>query len=156
MIETLESRTLYSADVGHIAGLTYVRTGDTLLVQGTPGDDTVILQPAPAGAAGPLRVRGITLGPGGTPTEATHDFAGVKSVLIDTGAGRDAVFKFEGVGASFVVWLGDGDDVAYDQADPDTGLDVIIGGPGNDEIFDFVGDDVLIGGPGGSDFIYQP
>ena len=150
LLETLESRTMYSADVGHIADLSYVRTGDALVVQGTAGDDTVILQPVPDGPAGSLRLRGITP----TAGEAFKDFAGIKSVVLDTGAGRDAVFKFAGTGASFVVWLGDGDDVAYDEADPTTGVDVIVGGAGHDELFDFNGDDILIAGPG--DFVYQP
>jgi Ca2+-binding RTX toxin-like protein len=141
MIEVMESRRLCSAVVGEVGGIAYARAGDTLLLYGTPGDDTVFLEPAAGGA---LRVRGITPAAG----EATADFTGVTCVLIDTGAGRDAVFKLAGVSASFIVWLGDGDDVAFDEAQSAGGQDIIFGGNGDDELFDLFGGDILIGGPG--------
>lgn len=148
MVESLESRRLFSGDAGDLAGITYVRSGETLHLTGTAGDDTVIL--AQAAADAPLVVIGIT-GAG----EAAQEFAGVTRVLIDTGDGRDAVLKFAGVTASFLVQLGAGDDVAYDEAAPDSGTDVILGGDGDDELLDFAGDNVLIGGQG-NDFIVQP
>lgn len=91
---------------------------DTLAVNGTPGDDTIILTDS-----------GVTGGGG-----AGLSFSGIENFSVDAGAGDDLV---DGSALTIPVTIFGG-----------TGNDTLIAGSGNDSLFGEEGDDDLIGGLG--------
>jgi hypothetical protein len=116
----------YAVNLGSLAGAVAVTdTGpvpppdiDTLLINGTPGDDTIILTDS-----------GVTGGGG-----AGLSFSGIENFSVDAGAGNDLV---DGSALTIPVTIFGG-----------TGNDTLIGGAGNDSLFGEEDNDDLIGGLG--------
>lgn len=100
---------------------------DRVMIDGTPGDDVVIVlfdggELVLFGLSATLRLIGFE--------------AGLDTLIVRTLAGDDVV-EASGVLAPFAVSIEGGD-----------GSDVLIGGSGNDTLIGGAGDDVLLGGPG--------
>jgi len=100
---------------------------DRVFIDGTPGDDVVIIAVDGSelmllGLAATVRLLGFE--------------PGIDTLIVRT-LGGDDVVEASAVSAPFPVWLEGGD-----------GSDVLIGGSGNDTLIGGAGDDVLIGGPG--------
>jgi Ca2+-binding RTX toxin-like protein len=115
----------YTVNFGSLAGdVTVADSGppppdiDTLVVNGTPGDDTIILTDS-----------GVTGGGG-----AGITFSGIEAFAVDAGAGDDLV---DGSALTIPVTIFGG-----------TGDDTLIGGSGDDSLFGEEDDDDLIGGLG--------
>jgi Ca2+-binding RTX toxin-like protein len=101
---------------------------DTVIVNGTNGDDAVIVAGGPSGVA----VLGLAAQVNITGAEAAND-----RLTVNALAGDDVVTA-SGLSAGAIQLTEDGGD----------GDDVLIGGAGNDTLLGGAGDDVLIGGPG--------
>jgi Ca2+-binding RTX toxin-like protein len=101
---------------------------DTVIVNGTSGDDAI----AVAGDATGASVLGLAARVNITGAEAAND-----RLVINALAGDDVV-DASGLAAGAMQLTEDGGD----------GADVLIGGAGNDTLLGGAGDDVLIGGPG--------
>jgi Ca2+-binding RTX toxin-like protein len=101
---------------------------DTVIVNGTNGDDVILV----AGDAGGVAVVGLAAQVNITHAEATND-----RLTINALAGDDVVAA-SGLAAAAIQLTEDGGD----------GADVLIGGAGNDILLGGAGDDVLLGGPG--------
>ncbi|CAG0944615.1 Mannuronan C5-epimerase AlgE5 [Gammaproteobacteria bacterium] len=100
---------------------------DTVVVNGTGGDDVVLV----VGDAGGLMVLGLS-----AQIEIVGFEAGIDRLVINAQAGDDVV-EASGLLAPFGITADGGD-----------GNDVLIGGDGNDVLLGGAGDDVLLGGPG--------
>jgi Ca2+-binding RTX toxin-like protein len=101
---------------------------DTIIVNGTNGDDAVVL----AGDASGVSVFGLAAQVNITGAEAANDRLTVNAL------GGDDVVDASGLSAGAIGLTENGGD----------GDDVLIGGDGNDTLIGGDGDDVLIGGPG--------
>jgi Ca2+-binding RTX toxin-like protein len=101
---------------------------DTVIVNGTSGDDVIVA----AGDATGVAVLGLAAQVNITGAEAANDL-----LIINAGAGDDVV-EASGLSADAIRLTADGGE----------GDDVMIGGAGNDTLTGGAGDDVLIGGPG--------
>ena len=101
---------------------------DTVIVNGTNGDDVITV----AGDAAGVTVLGLAARVNVVGGEAAND-----RLIVNTLAGDD-VMDASGLAAGAVQLTADGGD----------GADVLIGGNGDDRLFGGAGDDVLIGGPG--------
>jgi Ca2+-binding RTX toxin-like protein len=101
---------------------------DSVLINGTPGDDVVQV----VGDAGEIGVLGLT---------AQVNLSGPESALdslnVFAGGGQDAI-DASALAAPSLQLLADGE----------AGHDVLIGGDGGDVLIGGEGDDVLVGGPG--------
>src|SRR5205807_6258879 len=100
---------------------------DTVIINGTAGDDVVNV----AGDASGVAVTGLFSQVNITGAEPTD------RLNVSTGAGDDVV-EASGLSADAIQFSADGGD----------GDDVLIGGDGNDTFSGGAGDDGLIGGPG--------
>jgi len=101
---------------------------DTVLVNGTNGDDAVVV----AGDAAGTTVVGLAARVNITGADATLD-----RLTVSAGVGDDAV-DASGLAAGAILFTADGGD----------GDDALEGGAGGDNLLGGNGDDVLIGGPG--------
>jgi Ca2+-binding RTX toxin-like protein len=104
---------------------------DTVLVNGTSGDDVVVV----AGDANGTAVLGL-LGLA-TRVNITGAEAATDRLTVSALAGDDVV-EASGLAANALQLTEDGGD----------GADVLIGGAGDDTLIGGAGDDVLVGGPG--------
>ena len=110
---------------------------DTVTVDGTAGNDVVVVQ----GVAGGVSVSGLAAQVNITGSDPTQD-----QLVVQTLAGDDVV-EATGLAAGVINLTedgGDGDDVLIGSA----GNDTLIGGAGNDELIGGPGLDVLNGAPG--------
>src|SRR5262249_18016300 len=101
---------------------------DTVIVNGTAGNDTVIV----AGDQNGVAVLGLAAQVNVTGSEAANDR------LVVNGLRGDDVVEASGLSAGAIQFKADGGD----------GDDVLIGSQGDDTLLGGAGDDVLIGGPG--------
>ena len=101
---------------------------DTVIVQGTNGDDVVLV----VGDAAGVSVLGLAAQVNITGAEAAND-----RLTVNALAGDDVV-EASGLAAGAIQLTADGGD----------GDDVLVGGDGNDVLLGGAGDDVLVGGPG--------
>jgi Ca2+-binding RTX toxin-like protein len=101
---------------------------DTVIVNGTTGNDTIVV----TGDAGHADVHGLAARVHIAGAEAAND-----RLIVNAGAGDDVV-DASGLTATAIGLVENGGD----------GNDVLIGGAGNDTLNGGAGDDVLIGGPG--------
>jgi Ca2+-binding RTX toxin-like protein len=101
---------------------------DTVILNGTNGDDVIQV----AGAAGGATVLGLAARVNISGAEAANDRLTINAL------GGDDVVTATSLAADTIGLLEDGGD----------GDDVLIGGAGNDTLLGGAGDDVLIGGPG--------
>ena len=101
---------------------------DTVIVQGTNGDDTILV----VGDAGGVAVLGLAAQVNITGSEGANDR------LVVNALDGDDVVEASGLAAGFIQLTADGG----------RGADVLIGSDGNDVLLGGEGDDVLIGGPG--------
>ena len=101
---------------------------DSVIVQGTNGDDVVVA----AGDATGVAVLGLAARVNITGGEAANDRLTINAL------GGDDVVEASGLAVGAIQLTADGGD----------GADVLIGGAGNDVLIGGNGDDVLIGGPG--------
>jgi Ca2+-binding RTX toxin-like protein len=126
--EPLESRRLLAA----VEGLSTLQNG-VLTVEGTSGDDLVVLRPSTQGRV-LITVNGFQ-----------RNFSGVGRVVVNSGLGNDVV-RVMGSTFSKPVELhgGLGDDVL--EAGPRA--DLVFGEGGDDVLRGFAGNDVLVGGLG--------
>ncbi len=113
---------------GHAGGGNGDGQADTVIVNGTAGDDAI----AVAGNAGNADVLGLAAKVNITGAEAAND-----RLIVNAVAGDDVV-DASGLTATAIGLVANGGD----------GDDVLIGGAGNDTLIGGAGDDVLIGGPG--------
>jgi len=144
-VETIDFRALGGADtiaVGDLAGTDVVRVAvgleasggggdgqiDTVVVDGTTGDDVFLI----VGGASGTSVLGLAAQVDGTGAEA-----GLDRLIVNALAGDDVV------DASALAATG-----MQLTADGGSDNDVLIGGDGNDVLLGGAGDDVLLGGPG--------
>ena len=104
------------------------RQADTVIVNGTNGDDVILV----AGDASGVAVLGLAARVNITGAEAAND-----RLTINALAGDDVV-EASGLAAGAIQFTADGG----------AGDDVLIGGAGNDILLGGDGDDVLLGGPG--------
>jgi Ca2+-binding RTX toxin-like protein len=115
-----------------LAGILGNGTGDnqadTIVINGTSGDDVISL----AGDASGVAVVGLAAEVHITGAEADRDL-----LVINAAAGDDVV-EASRLGATAIALVADGGE----------GDDVLIGGAGNNTLLGGAGDDVLIGGPG--------
>jgi hypothetical protein len=144
----------YAIGLGNIAGTVVINdtgtTGiDTLLINGTPGDDVIILTD-----------NGVSSG------LQNVTFSGIEQFAVDAGAGNDlvdgsaltiSVTIFGGTGDDTLIG-GSNDDKLYGQDGNDhlhggAGNDLLSGGDGADALFGDAGDDQLAGGAG-DDHLY--
>jgi Ca2+-binding RTX toxin-like protein len=101
---------------------------DTVIVNGTNGNDVILV----AGSAGGVAVTGLATQVHIAGAEAANDR------LIVNALGGDDVVEASGLSAGAIQLTEDGGD----------GNDVLIGSAGDDVLLGGAGDDVLIGGPG--------
>jgi Ca2+-binding RTX toxin-like protein len=113
---------------GSIGGTTGDAQPDTVIVNGTNGNDVI----QAAGDASGVVVIGLPARVNITGAEAAND-----RLIVNALAGDDVV-EASGLVAGAIQLTADGGD----------GDDVLIGGDGNDTLLGAAGDDVLIGGPG--------
>jgi Ca2+-binding RTX toxin-like protein len=99
---------------------------DSLLINGTPGDDVIIL----------------TDGGVGSGTESVT-FSGIEQFIVDAGAGNDLV-DGSALTISVTIYGGTGDDTLIGGSNDDT----IYGEEDNDDLIGNLGDDYLDGGAG--------
>lgn len=102
--------------------------GDTVIVNGTAGDDAIVV----TGDAGNADVVGLVAAVHITGAEPANDRLTVSTL------GGDDVVAASGLSATAIQLTADGGD----------GDDILIGGAGNDTLVGGAGDDVLNGGPG--------
>jgi len=100
---------------------------DTIIINGTAGDDTISLSIE----NGALVVSGLA-------SKITIEHFDLNDTIRIAGLGGDDAIDASGIGANGPKLIIDGGD----------GDDVLIGGDGNDTILGSAGDDVLLGGPG--------
>src|SRR5262249_42617973 len=105
---------------------------DTVIVQGTSGDDVMVVVGGPGGVS----VLGLSATVNITGAEAAND-----QLIVRAQAGDDVV-EASGLAPGAIQLTADGGD----------GNDVLIGSQGNDTLIGGAGDDVLIGG-GGQDVL---
>lgn len=101
---------------------------DTIVLQGTPGDDVIVV----VGDSGQVTVLGLHAQINITGFESTND-----RIIINTLAGDDVVDATSLTAQSIQLIANGG-----------AGNDILLGGDGNDVLTGGDGDDVLIGGPG--------
>ena len=101
---------------------------DSVIVQGTNGDDIALIVGDASGAS----VLGLAAQVNITGAEAANDRLTVNALA------RDDVVEASGLAAGAIQLTADGGD----------GDDVLVGGAGNDVLSGSAGDDVLVGGPG--------
>jgi Ca2+-binding RTX toxin-like protein len=101
---------------------------DTIILQGTPGDDVIFV----VGDNGQVTVLGLHAQINITGFESAND-----RIIINTLAGDDVVDATSLTAQSIQL-----------MADGGAGNDILLGGDGNDVLIGGDGDDVLIGGPG--------
>jgi Ca2+-binding RTX toxin-like protein len=122
------------------------RAGSTLVVNGTSGDDTIVL-------SGRSSALSVTIN--GQPMAGTP-FSGVTKMVVNAGAGDDAV-NLARLSLNATANGGPGNDTltgtqADDVLNGESGHDVLDGGPGTDNLLGGDGDDTLTGGPGADVF----
>jgi len=112
-------------------------SADTVSVDGTSGDDVIVV----AGSAGSASVVGLAAQVNLTGTEPAND-----SLIINALAGDDVVeaSSLEATSVKLTENGGDGDDVLIGSA----GDDILNGEGGDDVLIGGAGQDVLNGGPG--------
>jgi Ca2+-binding RTX toxin-like protein len=113
---------------GTLGGNTGDSQADNIIINGTAGDDVVLL----TGDDGSVSVIGLAARVDITTSEVAND-----RVTVNTLAGDDVI---EGSGLS--------DDAILLTGDGGANNDVLLGGAGNDILLGGDGDDVLLGGPG--------
>ncbi len=145
----------YTVNFGSLVGpVTIADTGtvgiDTLLVNGTAGDDVIVLTDT--------TITGVGLG--------TVTFSGIEAFSVDAGAGNDLI---DGSALTIAATLlgGSGNDTLLGGAGNDNldggtgddklhggaGSDTLTGGDGNDALFGDAGNDLMNGGAG-DDHLY--
>jgi hypothetical protein len=100
---------------------------DTIIINGTAGDDAISLSIE----NGALVISGLA-------SKITIEHFDANDTIRIAGLGGDDVIDASGIGA-------DGPKLIFDGGDDN---DILIGGGGNDTILGGAGDDVLVGGPG--------
>ena len=128
-LQTLESRRFLSGSVELLQD-------GTVLVRGTPEEDTVTAQWTPGG------VTKLTVALNDTPT--TFNANDVRKIRVNVGAGDDDLRFGGAIWRPMVVKLGDGDDYAFTGGKND----VVNAGAGNDTVNGSAGDDTIYGGDG--------
>jgi Ca2+-binding RTX toxin-like protein len=116
------------ADVNVDLGATDDGAADTIVANGTNGDDAITA----SGSAGSASVLGLA-----ARLDVTHANPAQDSLTINALAGDDVV-EASGLAANAIKLVAHGND----------GDDVLIGGAGADTLGGEAGDDVLLGGPG--------
>lgn len=111
---------------GTLGGTTGDGLQDTITINATNGDDTIVI----AGDAS-----GIQIFVNNTMTASIHGFDATDSLVID-GLGGDDVIEASGLSGILLT------------ANGGSGNDILVGSSGNDTLNGDAGDDVLIGGPG--------
>lgn len=174
-LSDLATVTISLIDIVEAPPASVYRVGDSLVVQGSSGDDTIyVWSGQSSNVLGvwmngvhhgsfvvPGSARAVVLGGNGNDRifatdarrpveiygEAGHDqiTGGSSNDLLDGGSGWDRIWAGAG---NDLIFGGDGDDSLHGRE----GADVIVGGNGNDTIDGFEGNDILIGGAG-SDYI---
>jgi Ca2+-binding RTX toxin-like protein len=138
VIEPLEARRLFAADVTLSAGI--------LRVRGTESADTIVIAPnASESSAIEIRVGSLL---------KVYNLSDIKFIRINSGGGADQVTLGASVHARSIIYAGAGDDIVTGGAGRDRihagdGNDSILGGRGNDVLMGEAGQDTLIGGRGG-------
>jgi Ca2+-binding RTX toxin-like protein len=133
--DTVTINDLTGTDVKHvnvdlaasIGGTTGDGQDDTIIINGTAGDDTITLSIE----NGALVINGLA-------SKITIEHFDLNDTIRIAGLGGDDAIDASGIGANGPKLIIDGGD----------GDDVLIGGDGNDTILGGLGDDVLLGGPG--------
>jgi Ca2+-binding RTX toxin-like protein len=128
-LQTLETRLFLS-------GTVELLQDGTLLVRGTPQDDTVTAQWTPGG----MTTITVTL----NDTPATFNSNDVRKIKVSFGAGDDDLRFGGAIWRPMVVKLGEGDDHAFTGGKSD----IVHGGAGNDTVNGSAGDDTIYGGDG--------
>ena len=113
---------------GALGGTPATRQPDNVIVNGTNGDDVVLV----VGDASGTAVLGLAAQVNITGAEAAND-----RLTVNALAGDDVV-EASGLAAGAIQLTADGGD----------GDDILVGGDGNDTLLGGDGDDVLVGGPG--------
>ena len=118
------------------------QSGSTLVVNGTSGDDAIVL--SGSGAALAVTINGRPMS--GSP------FANVTKVVVNAGAGNDSV-DLSRLSLNATANGGPGNDTlggtrANDVLNGEAGHDVLNGNDGNDNLLGGAGDDTLTGGAG--------
>lgn len=121
----------YAIGLGNIAGTVVINdtgtTGiDTLLINGTPGDDVIILTD-----------NGVSSG------AQNVTFSGIEKFTVDAGAGNDLV-DGSALTISVTIFGGTGDDILIGGSNDD----FLYGQDGNDDLIGNLGNDYLDGGNG--------
>ncbi|MGE5612557.1 MAG: calcium-binding protein [Bacillota bacterium] len=124
-LESLESRRLLSASV----------RGGTLLVTGTPGDDTITIDYNKQKSLYQVSIN---------QSVQTFNAKAVKAISVDAGNGNDRVTVTPRVTVNTTILGGAGNDTLTGGS----GTDLIEGGPGNDLIHGGNGNDLLYGDAG--------
>jgi Ca2+-binding RTX toxin-like protein len=129
VINDLSGTDVTTVDVnlaGTVGGSTGDGAADTIFINGTNGDDVILI----VQDGSKVRVLGLA-------TEVTISNFDVNDRLVINGLGGDDVVEASGLGVGLALTANGGD-----------GDDILVGGAGNDTFNGEAGDDVLIGGPG--------
>jgi hypothetical protein len=116
--------------------------GTALLVDGTPGNDSVLVNPAGSGSGYEISLNGQSLGV----------FSGVERIIIRTHEGDDTIQVAGTVDIPTWQFGGSGND-HLNAGNADS---VVIGGSGADELHGGSGADLIIGGLGGDHLVGNP
>jgi Ca2+-binding RTX toxin-like protein len=148
---------------GTLGGTTGDAQADTVIVNGTNGDNLVYV----VGTGTSVSVLGLAAQINVTNSEGANDSlvinglggddsitattlpAGVMKLTIDGGAGNDTILGSQGAD---ILLGGDGNDLLFGGA----GDDVLIGGDGNDQVFGEAGNDLALLGAGDDVFQWDP
>ena len=134
-VERLEGR--------DVPATTATLTGTTLVVEGTNGNDSLILRQA----GGQISVDGTRIR-NGSQQLTSIAASKLRQVVIHANAGDDTI-NFGTLNLPVMVWGGQGNDRVYCGS----GKDTVYGDQGNDTIYGSAGNDWLVGGDG-NDTIY--
>jgi len=135
-------------------GVTVAIDGTYLMITGTDLNDAVVVSPVLGGGSFRVREdRPLTVGagcaPGATKTEALCAASGVTNLYVDLGPDDDALT--DSTALDTTIFGGDGNDSL--NSGGIGGVDLMVGGPGDDRLFGGTGDNWLSGGPG-NDLIF--
>ena len=138
-------------------GVTVVRSGADLTITGTDLNDAVVIEPVLAGGAVvSFRVRedrpliaGAGCAPGSAKTEVVCPAWGVTHLYVDLGPDDDALT--DSTALDTTIFGGDGNDSL--NTGGIGGVDLVVGGPGDDRLFGGTGDNYLTG-DAGDDLIF--
>jgi Ca2+-binding RTX toxin-like protein len=105
-----------------------------LVVSGTRGNDTILINPGRRSGTVTVAVNGLSFGP----------FRPTSRIVVDGGAGDDQITVSPRLHLSAWLYGGDGNDTLVGGS----GNDVLLGGAGNDQLSGNGGRNILLGGAG--------